>query len=66
MDIDDNENSHELKFDDVVQDEFLQKYRQVFDGISKNDDTKTLTVNQRFSIRVTSPKDEKFDRNIIG
>ena len=66
MDIDDNENSHELKFDDVVKDEFLQKYRQVFDGISKNDETKTLTVNQRFSIRVTSPKDEKFDRNIRG
>ena len=58
MKIDDNEKSHELKFDDAVQDEFLQKYRQVFDGISKNDDTKTLTENQRFSIRVTSPKEK--------
>ena len=56
----------ELKYDDVVKDDFLKKFIDMHPSVPKSDEVQITKFKQRFNIRLTYPKDEKFDRNVRG
>ena len=55
-----------LKYDDVVREEFLMKFCEVHPNVVRSDEVQQANIKQRFNVRVTNPKDEKFDRNVRG
>ena len=54
------------QFDDVVKDELLGKYMDVKPSVTKSEQAQKMRFKLRFNIRLTNPKDEKFDRNVRG
>ena len=55
-----------LRYDDVVKEDFLRDFVELEGSVTKSADVQQVHMVQRFNIRVTSPKDEKFDRNVRG
>ena len=62
----DHDNLSELKFDDIVKKDFLNKFSDVLPTVSKSEEKQQVILKQRFNVRISYPKDKKFDRNVRG
>ena len=58
--------THSPRYDDVVKEDFLRAYIELESSVTKSGDVQQVQMVQGFNIRVTNPKDEKFDRNVRG